>query len=56
MAVVSVSALGEGASAGTVEEAARADIVAPQIDPRFEGQGLGSQLVRAAFDEARSDG
>jgi uncharacterized protein len=26
-----------------------------QIDRRFEGQGLGSQLVRAALDEARSE-
>jgi predicted GNAT family acetyltransferase len=25
-------------------------------DPRFEGQGLASQLVRAALTEARSDG
>ena len=26
------------------------------IDPRFEGQGLASQLVRTALSEARSDG
>jgi predicted GNAT family acetyltransferase len=26
------------------------------IDPRFEGQGVASQLVRTALSEARSDG
>jgi predicted GNAT family acetyltransferase len=26
------------------------------IDPRFEGQGLGSQLVRTALADARSEG
>jgi hypothetical protein len=26
------------------------------IDPRFEGQGLASQLVRTALSQARSDG
>jgi uncharacterized protein len=26
------------------------------IDPRFEGRGLGSQLVRTALSQARSDG
>ena len=26
------------------------------IDPRFEGRGLASQLVRTALSEARSDG
>jgi uncharacterized protein len=26
------------------------------IDPRFEGQGLGSRLVREALSEARSEG
>ena len=26
------------------------------IDPRFEGHGLGSQLVRSALTDARSDG
>ena len=25
-------------------------------DPRFEGHGLGSELVRAALDDARSEG
>jgi predicted GNAT family acetyltransferase len=27
-----------------------------EIDPRFEGQGLGSRLVRAALDDVRSRG
>ena len=26
------------------------------IDPRFEGQGLASELVRTALDQARSSG
>jgi predicted GNAT family acetyltransferase len=25
----------------------------PEIDPRFEGQGLGSRLIREALDDAR---
>ncbi|MDQ1747301.1 MAG: uncharacterized protein QOD07_1564 [Frankiaceae bacterium] len=27
-----------------------------EIDPRFEGQGLGSRLVRAALDDVRARG
>jgi len=27
-----------------------------EIDPRFEGRGLGSQLVRAALDDVRARG
>ena len=27
-----------------------------EIDPAFEGQGIGSTLARAALDEARADG
>ena len=27
-----------------------------EIDPRFEGRGLGGQLVRAALDSSRQDG
>jgi predicted GNAT family acetyltransferase len=27
-----------------------------EIDPRFEGRGLGGKLVSAALDEARADG
>ena len=31
-------------------------IIHTLIDPRFEGEGLASQLVRTALSEARSDG
>ena len=27
-----------------------------EIDPRFEGQGLGSTLIRAALEQARQEG
>ncbi len=27
-----------------------------EIDPRFEGHGLASQLIRAALDDVRADG
>jgi uncharacterized protein len=44
--------------AGFIEYHRRPDLIAfvhTSIDPRFEGQGLGSQLVRTALAEARSD-
>jgi predicted GNAT family acetyltransferase len=37
-------------------EGQRADFVHTEIDDRFEGHGLASQLIRAALDDARSRG
>lgn len=31
-------------------------LIHTEVDPRFEGQGLGSVLVRAALDDVRSSG
>jgi uncharacterized protein len=31
-------------------------LVHTEVDPRFEGQGLGADLVRAALDDIRSRG
>jgi uncharacterized protein len=43
--------------AGFVEYHQRPGLIAfvhTEIDPRFEGQGLGSQLARGALDDARA--
>ena len=48
----------DGEIAGYAEYRRRPGLIAfvhTMIDPRFEGQGLASQLVRAALSEARSD-
>jgi predicted GNAT family acetyltransferase len=45
--------------AGFIEYHRRPGLIAfvhTLIDPRFEGHGLGSQLVRTALAEARSEG
>jgi predicted GNAT family acetyltransferase len=45
--------------AGFIEYQRRPGLIAfvhTLIDPRFEGHGLGSQLVRTALAEARSEG
>jgi uncharacterized protein len=46
-------------TAGFIEYHRRPGLIAfvhTSIDPRFEGQGVGSQLVRAALAQARADG
>jgi hypothetical protein len=46
----------DGALAGFCEYRARPGLVAfihTEIDPAFEGQGVGSALVRGALDDAR---
>jgi uncharacterized protein len=48
-----------GEVAGFTEYRRRPGLIAfihTLIDPRFEGQGLASQLVRTALTEARGDG
>jgi predicted GNAT family acetyltransferase len=48
-----------GEVAGFAEYRRRPGLIAfvhTLTDPRFEGQGLASQLVRTALDEARGDG
>jgi predicted GNAT family acetyltransferase len=48
-----------GETAGFAEYRRRPDAIAfvhTQIDPRFEGRGLASELIRAALSEARRDG
>ena len=48
-----------GEVAGFTEYRRRPELIAfvhTLIDPRFEGQGLASQLVRAALSDVRSDG
>ena len=48
-----------GEVAGFAEYRRRPGLIAfihTVIDPRFEGQGLASELVRTAVTEARSDG
>ena len=48
----------DGEIAGFTEYRRRPGLIAfihTLIDPRFEGQGLGSQLVRTALSETRSD-
>jgi predicted GNAT family acetyltransferase len=45
--------------AGFVQYRRRPGLIAfihTEIDTRFEGQGLGSQLIEAALDGARSEG
>jgi hypothetical protein len=45
--------------AGFVQYRRRPGLIAfihTEIDERFEGQGLGSELIAAALDAARSDG
>ena len=49
----------DGEVAGFTEYRRRPGLIAfihTLVDPRFEGQGLASQLVRTALSEARSDG
>ena len=49
----------DGEVAGFTEYRRRPELIAfvhTLIDPRFEGQGRASQLVRAALSEVRSDG
>jgi uncharacterized protein len=49
----------DGETAGYAEYRRRPGLIAfihTVIDPRFEGRGLGSQLVRTALSEARSAG
>jgi uncharacterized protein len=49
----------DGEVAGFAEYRRRPGVIAfthTLIDPRFEGQGLASQLVRTALSEARSEG
>ena len=49
----------DGELAGFVQYRRRPGLIAfihTEIDHRFEGQGLGSQLIAAALDVARSEG
>jgi predicted GNAT family acetyltransferase len=49
----------DGEVAGFAEYRRRPGLIAfvhTLMDPRFEGQGLASQLVRTALSDARSDG
>jgi predicted GNAT family acetyltransferase len=49
----------DGEVAGFTEYRRRPGLIAfihTLIDPRFDGRGLASQLVRAALSEARADG
>jgi predicted GNAT family acetyltransferase len=49
----------DGTVAGIAEYRRRPGLLAfthTEIAPEFEGQGLGSQLARAALDQARADG
>jgi predicted GNAT family acetyltransferase len=49
----------DGEVAGFTEYRRRPELIAfihTLIDPRFEGRGLGSQLVRTALTEARAHG
>lgn len=36
--------------------AGQLDLVHTEVDPRFEGQGLGAKLVQGALDDARASG
>jgi hypothetical protein len=49
----------DGEAAGFVQYRRRPQLIAlvhTEIDPRFEGRGLGGRLVGAALDAARADG
>ena len=49
----------DGEVAGVTEYRRRPGLIAfihTLIDPRFEGRGLGTQLVRTALSDARSEG
>jgi predicted GNAT family acetyltransferase len=49
----------DGALAGFAQYRARPGLIAfvhTEIDPRFEGRGLASQLIRAALDDSRAKG
>lgn len=49
----------DGEAAGFAEYRRRRDVVVfthTQVDDRFEGQGIGSRLARAALDDVRSSG
>jgi predicted GNAT family acetyltransferase len=49
----------DGLKAGHVrfrDEAGVRTFVHTQIDPEFEGKGLGGELIRAAFDQTRAAG
>jgi predicted GNAT family acetyltransferase len=49
----------EGEIAGVAEYRLRPGEIAfthTQIDPRFEGRGLASELIRAALSQARAEG
>jgi uncharacterized protein len=48
-----------GELAGFTQYRRRPELIAfvhTEIDPRFEGQGLASELIRAALDDAREQG
>lgn len=49
----------DGALAGFAQYRARPGLIAfvhTEIDPAFEGRGLGSRLIRAALDDSRAKG
>ena len=49
----------DGETAGVTTYHRRPGVIAfmhTEIDPRFEGRGLGSQLVQAVLSQARSEG
>jgi predicted GNAT family acetyltransferase len=49
----------DGELAGFTQYRERPGLIAfihTEIDPRFEGQGLGSKLIRAALDDERAAG
>jgi uncharacterized protein len=49
----------DGALAGFTQYRKRPDLIAfvhTEINPRFEGRGLGSTLIRFALDDARARG
>ncbi len=49
----------DGEPAGFVQYRERPGLVAmvhTEVDPRFEGQGVGSTLIRSALDDARARG